>query len=359
MTGVPAGLQDALGGRYVLDRELARGGMATVYLARDVKHHRDVAVKVLGADISLAIDVERFRREIAVIASLRHPHIVPLFDSGDVAGQQYYVMPFIAGESLRDRIARDGPLPIPDVRRITRAVAAALEYAHRHGVVHRDVKPGNVLLEDEHAVVTDFGIARRASVDEQNRLTTTGMFIGTPAYMSPEQVTGAGGLDARTDVYSLGCVIFEMLVGRPPFHTAVGQHLVAAIPSARAERVGLPLQVDGVVRRALAKSPDERYSSIREFAEAMDGALASNVGDSVDGAKMRQAIGPFIVRPRRQLALGIPLLVGIVVVGWLGWTRFGAPMPQIQSLAVLPLENLTRDSTQDYFVEGMHDALIG
>jgi serine/threonine-protein kinase len=362
MTGVPAGLRDALGGRYLLLRELARGGMATVYLARDDKHQRNVAVKVLSADISLTVDAERFRREIAVIASLRHPNIVPLYDSGEVDGRQYYVMPLIAGESLRERIARSGQLALPDVRRITSEVAAALEYAHRHGVVHRDVKPANVLLDDEHAVVADFGIARPASVEAHERLTISGTFLGTPAYMSPEQATGAAPLDARTDIYSLGCVVYEMLTGHAPYtassiQAVLGQHLTSPLPSVTAERASLGREVDAVLGKALAKEPSSRFSSAADFADHLESALTASASGYAHSSATRAGARRFVSWLRQPLALGIMLMAAIAIAWW-GMKAVEGRILPIQALMVLPLENLTGDSSQEYFVDGMHEALI-
>src|SRR5688572_6971484 len=224
-------------GGYVLGEELGRGGAATVFLATDLKHDRSVALKLLSADASSALGSDRFKREIDVVAKLHHPHILPLHDSGEVDGLLYYVMPLVSGETLRARIAREGQLPLADVRRIVSDVAAALDYAHRRGVVHRDVKPANLLVDEEHATVADFGIAHRALDNASDELTATGIIIGTPAYMSPEQSTGSREVDARTDVYALGCVIFEMLTGVAPFRAAtipglVRQHLQAPVPSA-------------------------------------------------------------------------------------------------------------------------------
>src|SRR5215467_8091780 len=211
-------LTAVLSDHYRIDRELGQGGMATVYLAEDLRHDRKVAIKVLRPELAAVIGVERFLREIKTIATQQHPHILGLIDSGEVQGSAYYVMPFVEGESLRDRRNREKQLPIPDAVRITSEVASALDYAHRHGVIHRDIKPENILLHDGQAQVADFGIALAVSHAGGNRMTETGLSLGTPGYMSPEQATGDRQLDARSDVYSLGCMLYEMLAGEPP-HT--------------------------------------------------------------------------------------------------------------------------------------------
>src|SRR3989442_394006 len=211
-------LRRTLADRYAVERELGRGGMATVFLAEDVKHHRPVAIKVLHAELAAALGAERFLREIEIAARLQHPHILPLYDSGTAGGFLYYVMPFVEGESLRDRLEREKQLPLEDTLRIAGEVAGALAYGHSHGVVHRDIKPENVMLSGGTAVVTDFGIARAVTAaGDARQLTQTGTVIGTPAYMSPEQATGSAEIDGRSDQYSLACVVYEMLVGEPPF----------------------------------------------------------------------------------------------------------------------------------------------
>ena len=223
---------------YLLDRELGRGGMATVYLARDPKHGRQVAVKVLHPELAVLLGTERFLREIRVIATLQHPHIVGLIDSGvfgaddgELAGRPYYVMPYVAGESLRDRLEREGQLPVGDALRIAGEVAAALDYAHRHGVIHRDIKPENILLAEGSALVTDFGIALAVEQAGGARMTQTGLSLGTPSYMSPEQAMGERTITARSDIYALGAVTYEMLAGEPPFTGPTVQAVVARVLS--------------------------------------------------------------------------------------------------------------------------------
>ena len=215
-------LQSALADRYRLDREVGAGGMATVYLAEDVRHDRRVALKVLRPELAAVIGAERFLAEIKLTANLQHPHILPLFDSGEADGYLFYVMPFIKGETLRDRLNREKQLPVADAVRITTEVASALDYAHRHGVIHRDIKPENILLHDGQALVADFGIALAASKAGGSRMTETGMSLGTPHYMSPEQAMGEREITARSDVYALGAVLYEMLTGDPPFTGAHG-----------------------------------------------------------------------------------------------------------------------------------------
>ncbi|MFN2326608.1 MAG: serine/threonine-protein kinase, partial [Gemmatimonadales bacterium] len=222
-------LRASLADRYQILRELGAGGMATVYLAEDGKHHRQVALKVLRPELAAVIGAERFLKEIETTANLQHPHILPLFDSGTVDGTVFYVMPFVEGESLRDRITRERQLPVTEAVRIAREVASALDYAHRKGIVHRDIKPENILLHDDQALVADFGIALAASTTGGSRMTETGMSLGTPHYMSPEQAMGERTLDARTDVYALGCVLYEMLSGEPPFNGPTAQAIVARV----------------------------------------------------------------------------------------------------------------------------------
>ncbi|MGH7512508.1 MAG: serine/threonine-protein kinase, partial [Gemmatimonadales bacterium] len=227
---IPTPLADALRDRYVLDRELGRGGMATVYLAQDLRHDRPVALKVLHPDLAQTLGPERFQREIRLAARLQHPHILTVLDSGEAAGRLWFTMPFVEGESLRGRLTREKQLPLDAALRIATEAARALEYAHKHGVVHRDIKPENILLTaDGSTLVADFGIARALAAQEGDRLTETGLAIGTPAYMSPEQAAGDKAIDARTDIYSLGAVLYEMLAGEPPFTGPTAQAIVARV----------------------------------------------------------------------------------------------------------------------------------
>jgi len=267
-------LRKALADRYALERELGHGGMATVYLARDFRHRRPVAIKVLRPEIAAALGPERFLREIEVAARLTHPHILPLHDSGEAAGFLYYVMPYIESESLRDRFEREGQLPLEEALRITREVASALSYAHTHDVVHRDVKPENILLSGGEAVVADFGIARAITAAAGRNLTETGIALGTPGYMSPEQASGGGPIDGRSDVYSLACVLYEMLAGEPPYTGASAQVVIAKrftdpVPSVRRLREGVPPAIDAAVSRALAKAAADRFATAALFAVAL------------------------------------------------------------------------------------------
>ncbi|MGE5669244.1 MAG: serine/threonine-protein kinase, partial [Betaproteobacteria bacterium] len=273
MADLLARLQAAVGDRYTVQHEVGRGGMARVYRALDCKHHRLVAIKVLKPEIAAALGAERFLREIEIAAPLSHPHILPLLDSGHAKGLLYFVMPYVEGESLRDRLARETQLPLDEALRIAREVADGLSYAHSHGVVHRDIKPANILLASDHAVVTDFGIARAVTAASGDQLTETGMAVGTPAYMSPEQAAGHGEIDGRSDLYSLGCVLYEMLAGQPPFAGATPQAMLArhtldpVPPLATVRKV--PAQVERALLRALEKVPADRFATPGLFAQAL------------------------------------------------------------------------------------------
>ena len=273
-------LRAALAGRYAIERELGRGGMATVYLAQDRKHGRPVAIKVLAPELAAAVGRDRFLREIETAARLTHPHILPLHDSGEADGLLYYVMPYVEGESLRDRLSREHQLPIEDAISITREVASALSYAHSHDVIHRDVKPENILLSGGEAIVADFGIAGALDAAGGSKLTRTGVVLGTPAYMSPEQAAGEQALDGRCDVYGLGCVLYEMLTGEPPFTGPTSQAIIAKrfsdpVPSARRLRETIPVPLDRAIVKALARAPADRFATAREFAEALRAPVAA------------------------------------------------------------------------------------
>ncbi len=344
----------ALSDRYLLERELGAGGMATVYLAHDVRHDRDVAIKVLRPELAAALGAERFLTEVKITARLDHPHILTLIDSGDADGTLFYVMPFVRGESLRARLTREHQLGVEEALSISRQIASALDYAHRQGVIHRDIKPENILLHEGEAFLTDFGIALAVKEAGGDRLTGTGLSLGTPSYMSPEQAAGERDLDARSDIYALGAVTYEMLAGEPPVTGASVQAMIAKLmterpTSLRVLRDSIPAAVDTAVLRALAKAPVDRFASAREFAEAL-----------VSGPVFTLAPAP---RPSRSRWMGPALAAGLLVVaaaGFFLWRR-GTPAEAgavtIRSIAVLPLDNYSGDSTQDYFAEGMTDEL--
>ncbi len=350
-------LTAALSARYTVERELGQGGMAVVYLARDLKHHRSVAVKALRPELAAALGPERFLREIEIAAQLTHPHVLPLYDSGDAAGVLYYVMPYVEGESLRDRLDREKQLPLDESLRIARAVASALAYAHGRDVVHRDIKPENILLAGGEAFVADFGIARAITAAAGERLTATGIAVGTPAYMSPEQAAGDRALDGRSDVYSLACVLYEMLAGQPPFTgpttaTVVHQHLTAPPPLVTRLRPAVPAALARLIERALAKTPADRFATAGQFAEALAAAGQGRPEPAARGGAGRH----------RTLLRGTAAVVALLVgLGWWAYRRsHGAatgPRP-IESLAVLPLDNMSHDSSQAYFVDGLTEALI-
>jgi eukaryotic-like serine/threonine-protein kinase len=333
----PDCLAAALADRYRIDRELGAGGMATVYLAHDLKHDRRVAVKVLRPELAAVIGAERFLREIKTIAHLQHPHILGLIDSGEVEGTAYYVMPFVEGESLRDRLTREKQLPIADAVRLATQVAGALDYAHRHGVIHRDIKPENILLHDGSALVADFGIALAVSSAGGNRMTETGMSLGTPNYMSPEQAMGEREITARSDVYALGCVTYEMLVGEPPFTGPTAQAIIAKVmttepASLAAQRKSVPPVVEGAVLTALEKLPADRFASAAGFAAAL-------MGDA-PAPRRRGPTGASAGHPR--LATMLPIgaaLAGGVAIGALLLGRASSARPEFGSATKVTYEN--------------------
>jgi tetratricopeptide (TPR) repeat protein len=334
-------LRAALADRYTLDREIGRGGMAYVYRAHDRQHDRDVAIKVLKPELAAALGTERFLREIHIEARLQHPHILPLYDSGVADGFLYYVMPYVEGESLRDLIRREKQLPLADALQITREVAEALSYAHAHDVLHRDIKPGNILLSGDHAVVADFGIAKVISEVGQDSLTGSGIAVGTPEYMSPEQGTGDGTADRRSDIYALGCVLYEMLAGEPPFsgrsaQTILARHRQDTPPPLHSVRPGLPPAIEASVERALAKVPADRFPTAAAFAASL---TAPAVTEEHPG------------RRRRRLPLGIG--VGAAVVAAITLAAILRHSTQTHSsspigVVVLPFDGSTepRDPTR-------------
>jgi serine/threonine-protein kinase len=307
-------LQAALGDRYRIERELGRGGMGLVYLAEDLKLGRKVALKVLRPELAQSIGTERFLREIRIAAQLNHPNVLALIDSGEAAGFFYYVMFYVEGESLRDRLNRERQLALEDALTITREVADALSYAHSLGIIHRDIKPENILFEAGHAVVGDFGIARAISEAGGDKLTESGLAIGTPAYMSPEQATGADRIDARSDIYSLGCVLYEMLVGDPPYMASTPQAILARkalepVPSLRVVRDTIPVSVEAAIRRALSRVPADRFATVQGF-----------VGALSDERAAFETPAPWVVAPRGARWLGPAAAIGLVVViGSIGW----------------------------------------
>jgi len=307
--------QVALGERYTIEKELGRGGMATVYRARDPRHDRSVAVKVLNADIAASLGTERFLQEIKTVASLTHPHIVPVHDSGETGGVLFYVMPHIDGETLRDKIVREKRLSPAETVRLTRTLSSALDFAHRHGVVHRDIKPENVMMYEGEPLILDFGIAKAISAAGGESLTRTGVAIGTPAYLSPEQASGETQLDGKSDQYSLACVVYEMLSGQPPFVANTPQGVIAKRFSERPQPlpsgVNVPASASDVLLRALSLDPSDRFTTVSEFARALEAAIPAEVADS----------------GRR-------------------------------SIAVLPFTNMSADAENEFFTDGITEEII-
>ncbi len=351
MTDALARLTAALADRYTLEGELGQGGMATVYLAHDIKHDRNVAIKVLHPDLGAVLGADRFLTEIRTTARLQHPHILPLLDSGEADGLLYYVMPLVAGETLRARILRERQLPIEDAIRIACEVSDALGHAHALGVIHRDIKPENIMLHDGHAMLADFGIAVQIQAVTAARLTQSGVVLGTPLYMSPEHAAGESSLDGRSDLYELACVLYEALAGEPPFHGAtaeslVRQHLTIAAPPITNLRPAVPAHVARALACALAKNPADRFADIASFARAV------REGDS----SARHRLGrPAVI----ALAAAAVVVVGVALAATLSRrTGTGANTGfDPRSIAVLAFDNVSSDSGADYFSDGLSDEL--
>ncbi|HEX4812048.1 MAG TPA: protein kinase, partial [Nonomuraea sp.] len=340
-------LTTAVADRYRLERELGQGGMATVYLAHDVRHDRKVALKVLRPELSAILGASRFLAEIKTTAHLQHPHILSLFDSGEADGHVFYVMPLVEGESLRDRLVREKQLPVDEAVRIACEVLDALDYAHRHGVIHRDIKPENILLHDGRALVADFGIALAASRSEGGaRMTETGMSLGTPHYMSPEQAMGEREITARSDLYALGCVLYEMLTGEPPFTGPTAQAIFARVMTEEPrslvlQRRTIPPQVEAAVLTALAKLPADRFATAAKFAEALSRPTAAPAAFPAGAATSSAGPG----RRVRALAL-VPWLVAALGLAVAAWSRL-ARDPEATVWQYLGFGNdLVPDNTQ-------------
>ena len=321
----PPQISAVLASRYAIERELGRGGMATVYLANDLRHRRRVAIKVLRSELAESLGAERFLREIEIAARLTHPHILPLYDSGNASGALYYVMPYIDGESLRVRMAREGALPVPEAICIARDVADALSYAHKRGVIHRDIKPENILLQDGHAFVADFGVAKAVSAAvATGRATASGIAVGTPAYMAPEQAAADPRVDARADVYGLGIVLYEMLAGRPPFVGSTPQQVLAAqvteTPAPLAKRrASIPEALAALVMRCLDKEPADRPPNAAALVVMLDAITAGSNGSLEFRSSHLQRHPRTVVRPgTRTLRGAVVAIVGfasLVIVG--------------------------------------------
>jgi eukaryotic-like serine/threonine-protein kinase len=351
---VPARLAEGLQGRYTITRVIGRGGMATVYEAMDLSHHRRVAMKVLRPEIGGSLGSERFSREIRITANLSHPHILPVHEAGEAGGLLFYIMPLVEGESLRDRLARERRLPVDDVLRITREVGQALTYAHAQGVVHRDLKPENIMLAGGVAVVADFGIARGGAFVGGENLTSTGMALGTPAYMSPEQAGSDATLDQRSDEYSLACVVYEMLAGEPPFRGSdlfamLAKHATERIPDVRKLRPDVPPEIAQSIRTALAKEPADRFASVDEFVAALEGTRSPTIGHR------RRAV-------RRTRALWIAAAAAALVLA-VATIRFGPRLGRSTPsavtgpvVAVLPFEHIGTPE-DDYVAQGISNEI--
>jgi serine/threonine-protein kinase len=359
-------LAAALADRYRIERELGAGGMATVYLAQDLKHHRQVAIKVLRPGISEALGAERFLREIDIAAGLTHPHILAVYDSGQADGFLYYVMPYVEGESLRQKLSREGALPVSEAARLLGEVADALAKAHRAGIVHRDVKPENIMLADGHALVADFGVAKAVSeAGSRGNLTSAGMAVGTPAYMAPEQAAGDPNIDRRADLYALGIIAYEMLTGRPPFTGNTPQQVLAAQVTTPAEpvtkyRAGIPSALADLIMRLLAKHPADRPQSAEQLLPTLEAAATPSGGTSLQSGIALPA--PRSRRWALLAALGLLVLAtaAAILIGRRSRpVQSGPPASEVaRSVAVLPFTNLSGDTANEYFSDGISEEIL-
>ncbi|HEU4993594.1 MAG TPA: protein kinase [Gemmatimonadaceae bacterium] len=368
------------GDRYRVERELGRGGMATVYLCTDTKSDRKVAIKLLHQDLAAAVGSARFHREIKIASGLTHPNILPAHDSGEADGSLFYVMPFVQGESLRDRLTRERQLPVQDAVRITSEIASALQYAHAQGIVHRDIKPENILLEGEHAVLADFGIARaKTGAAEAEALTQTGMSLGTPAYMSPEQAMGEKHIDGRSDQYSLACVMYEMLAGYPPFmantmQALIAKHLGEQVPLLTTVRPSIPDELEDVVLHALEKVPADRFQSMQEFSDALNNVI-SMTGTwarrtATRPTPMKATRGYRTVQPpprsagRKWLAIAGAIVVVSAIGAGAAWlysrnqSSRSTTGVDYSKIAVLYFTDESRDGSLRYLADGLTESLI-
>jgi serine/threonine-protein kinase len=348
-------LTAALADRYRIDRELGQGGMATVYLAEDLKHHRKVAIKVLREDLAASMGSARFLREIEIAAQLQHPNILPLLDSGDADGFLYYVMPYVTGQSLRERLAREGELPVHEAVRLISEVVDALAYAHEHGVVHRDIKPDNVMISGRHALVADFGVAKAVTeATGRSTVTTLGVAVGTPAYMSPEQAAADPHIDQRSDIYAVGAMAYELLTGRPPFVGATPQqvlaaHVTEAPDSVAKRRPGIPPALEAVVMRCLAKRPADRWQTAGELHAALEPIATPSSGITPTQTQPVRAMR----MPRRLPWIAAAAVLAIVAVVASRLVRGHGGGATVRTVAVLPFDNASRDTAFDYLADGI------
>ncbi|HEY5087937.1 MAG TPA: serine/threonine-protein kinase, partial [Gemmatimonadaceae bacterium] len=359
-------LRSAIGDQYVVEREVGQGGMATVFLARDVVHDREVAVKVLSTDVSIVLGAERFKREIEVTTLLKHAHILPILDSGQAGSSLFYVMPYVAGESLRTRLDRERNLSLDDSIRITEEVGDALEYAHQHGIVHRDIKPENILMDGDRAMLADFGIAHAMAAVGEKRLTQTGISLGTPTYMSPEQASAERVIDGRSDVYSLACVAYEMIGGQPPFtgptaQAVIARHMLEVVPSLTIIRSTVPPQIEAIIMKALAKVPADRYQSSGEFIAALRHPETQVFPRPFQPKQIRAARMPLW----RRFAIGVAAVALIAAGGYTARRSTQAARgvgavsgPDPRRIAVLYFNDESEGKNLGYLANGLTEGLI-
>ena len=370
MTDELARVRAALADKYSIEREIGAGGMATVYLAEDLKHDRRVAVKVLRPELAAALGPDRFPREIKILARLQHPHILPLLDSGEADGFLYYTMPYVDGESLRQRIDREGPMPVPETVRILREVTDALASAHAAGILHRDIKPGNVMLSKRHALVMDFGVAKAVTTAGGNTLTTVGVAVGTPTYMSPEQATASTDIDARSDIYALGVMAYEMLTGEPPFAGRTAQatlsaHVLEKPTPVTEMRAAVSQPLATLVMRCLEKTPGDRWQTTEELVPLLEALTTPSGGVTPTQTRPSKAVlpAPAPVAPRRRgvfiggaAAVTALIVAGALVISKLSGGGTGGGLGSITRVAVMPLRDIS--GADAVFAESMQDALI-